>query len=156
MFRKLSISYFKVTLQEFKTIIHQIYHFLCQLKYSLLDLVGALIEQKSLISCTFTLVLLSKRIDSIHNLHWPIRGLGNITWLAETNQIHLFTGNLAIKAGQGNAECLNCWQWIPAMFNCLFDFNIIQTFLNVPVSGHFLIHTQETNFHPPEKTLKRI
>ena len=32
----------------------------------------------------------------------------------------------------------------------------IQTFLNVPVSGHFLIHTQETNFHPPEKTLKRI
>ena len=50
-------------------------------QYSLLDLFSALIEQKSLISCTFTLVLLSKRIDSIHNLHWPIRGLGNITWL---------------------------------------------------------------------------
>ena len=62
-------------LQEFKTNIYGINHFLSKLEYSLLDLVGALIEQKSLISCTFTLVLLSKRIDSIHNLHWPIRRL---------------------------------------------------------------------------------
>ena len=40
------------------------------------------------------------------------------------------------------------------MFNCLFDFNILQTFLNVPVSGHFLIHTQETNFHPSRENFE--